>query len=40
MAPEIIRGEHPYDEKVDIYSLAIFAIELAEGEPPNIDKHP
>ena len=39
MAPEIFRNV-PYDEKVDIYSLSMFAIELAEGDPPNIDEPP
>lgn len=33
MAPELI-SKLEYDEKVDVWSTGIIAVELAEGEPP------
>jgi len=38
-APELIHGL-AYDAKVDVWSMAITALEMAEGEPPHLHEQP
>ena len=39
MAPELVRGEDiGYNASIDIWSFGILAVELANGDPPNLKK--
>ena len=39
MAPELLKSSNPgYGTSIDIWSFGILAVELANGEPPNISK--
>ncbi|OQR84879.1 protein kinase [Achlya hypogyna] len=38
-APEILRGQSDYDEKVDVYSFAMLAVEMLNRKPPYTDEY-
>ncbi|KAI9245438.1 kinase-like domain-containing protein [Sporodiniella umbellata] len=39
MAPEVIKGQE-YDTKVDIWSLGVVLLEMAQGDPPYVEHPP
>lgn len=39
MAPEVVRQE-PYNNKIDVWSLGILAIEIIDGLPPYMELPP
>lgn len=39
MSPELITGDN-YTTKVDIWSLGVMCLELAEGDPPHLREPP
>lgn len=39
MAPEVIKGLK-YTSKVDIWSLGVVLLEMAEGDPPYVEYPP
>jgi len=39
MSPEVIKGE-PYGVKADVWSLAIMALEMIDGQPPYMEAPP